>query len=309
MARIPRLLLRSEAATYHVVSRSALQGFVLGDTEKELLLKLLQRLAAVYFAEVFGFCLMGNHFHLLVRMSPGDALPDDEIRRRFLLYYGPDTDRILADGQIPFYRQKWASLSEFVKELKQTFSRLYNKSQGRKGFFWSERFKSVVVDSGDTLVNCLAYIDLNPVRAGLVKRPEDYRWCSLAYHLQTRNRGGFLSLDFGLKGFAESSDKERLRHYRSYVYRIGSEPSAKGAQIDPKIAAKEEWAKYQLSAADRLLCRTRYFTDSGVIGTQEFVSRCYRLFESHFACRREKRPKPISGLDGVYSLKRLSEPA
>ena len=50
-----------------------------------------------------------------------------------------------------------------------------NKRHNRRGFFWGDRFKSVIVENGDTLINCLAYIDLNPVRAGMVKRPEDYR--------------------------------------------------------------------------------------------------------------------------------------
>jgi hypothetical protein len=52
---------------------------------------------------------------------------------------------------------------------------------------------------------------------------------------------------------------------------------------------------------------TPYFTDSGVIGSKEFVARCYRLFEGHFTCRHAKRPRGIAGLDGVFSLKRLSE--
>jgi len=46
-------------------------------------------------------------------------------------------------------------------------------------------------------MNCLAYIDLNPLRAGIVSRPEDYRWNSLGYHVQTNNRDNFLSTDFG----------------------------------------------------------------------------------------------------------------
>ena len=58
----------------------------------------------------------------------------------------------------------------------------------KKGYFGGDRFKSVIVDKGETLVNCLAYIDLNPLRAGLVDRPEDYRWNSLGYHLQTHNK-------------------------------------------------------------------------------------------------------------------------
>jgi len=49
------------------------------------------------------------------------------------------------------------------------------------------------------------------------------------------------------------------------------------------------------------------FTDSGIIGTKEFVSRVYQGFKGHFSSRHEKRPKPIQGLNGIYSLKRLSE--
>ena len=94
------------------------------------------------------------------------------------------------------------------------------------------------------MINCLAYIDLNPLRAGLVERPEDYRWNSLGYHLQTGNKDNFLSLDFGLIEF-------------------------------------------------------------GVL--KDFVSINYQRFKHIFMSKREKIPKAVTGLDGVYSLKRLSE--
>ena len=73
----------------------------------------------------------------------------------------------------------------------------------------------------ETLINCLAYIDLNPLRAGIVSRPEDYRWNSLGYHVQTNNQDNFLSTDFGLKEFKVKSEKERIRRYRRYVYEAG----------------------------------------------------------------------------------------
>jgi REP element-mobilizing transposase RayT len=101
MARIPRLTVDGEPAVYHVISRTALDGFVLGDMEKDYLLTLIQHLSAVYFTEVLGFCLMGNHFHLLVRMHPETAFSDDEIRKRFQHYYSVDRHRQLMDGQIP----------------------------------------------------------------------------------------------------------------------------------------------------------------------------------------------------------------
>jgi REP element-mobilizing transposase RayT len=265
--------------------------------EKDFLLHLIKRLSRVYFAEVLGFCLMGNHFHLLVRMRPGSEFSNAELKRRFRLYYGGDEDMELEEDRIPALRNKWGNLSEFVKEIKQGFSRYYNRRHHRKGFFWSERFKSVIVDNGETLINCLAYIDLNPIRAGIVEKPEEYRWCSLGYHVQTDNRDRFLSTDFGLTEFAVKSAKERLAYYRRFVYEKGG-----------LIREAEDRSKgLELSGMDRFRYRTRYFTDSGIIGTKEFVSRCYQAFKGNFSSRHEKRPRLIQGLDGIYSLKRLSE--
>ncbi len=81
-----------------------------------------------------------------------------------------------------------------MKELKQTFTRFYNRRHDRRGYFWGDRFKSLIVEDGETLINCLAYIDLNPVRAGIVERPEEYRWSSLGYHVQTNNKDNFEKL-------------------------------------------------------------------------------------------------------------------
>lgn len=240
---------------------------------------------------------MGNHFHLLVRMEPEERNSVEEIRRRFAIYYGEDGKRGLTDELIPLFRGKWGNLSEFVKEIKQGFSRFYNKRHGRKGFFWSERFKSVIVDDGETLINCLAYIDLNPVRAGIVTKPEEYRWCSLGYHAQTGNLDLFLSTDFGLREFAVKVAKERLAHYRRFVYE-------KGGLLEEATDLNQ---CLELSNVDRFRYRTRYFTDSGIIGTKEFVSRVYQDFKGYFSSRHEKRPKAVQGLNGIFSLKRLSE--
>jgi hypothetical protein len=125
-------------------------------------------------------------------------------------------------GQIPSLREKLSRLSEFVREIKVGFTRYYNKRHNRRGYFWGDRFKSVIVEKGETLINCLAYIDLNPIRAGIVERPEDYRWNSIGYHVQTKNRDNFLSTDFGLKEFNVKSEKERIRRYRRYVYEAGA---------------------------------------------------------------------------------------
>jgi len=297
MARIARMKVKGEPAVYHVISRSTLQGFVLGDREKDFLMGVIMRLSGFYFAEVLGLCLMGNHFHLLVRMHPESSYSDEEIRERYDRRYGEEKGASLDDDQMRELGKKMADLSDYVKEIKQDFSRYYNKLHRKKGYFWSERFKSVIVENGETLINCLAYIDLNPIRAGLVKRPEDYRWCSLGYHAQTRNRGGFLSLDFGLREFGIKTGKERLRYFRRFVYEKGG---LEGLE-------RERKRDFEVGKAERFLLRTRYFTDSGIIGSKTYVSKLYLTFKDYFAAKREKLPKQITGLEGVYSLKRLAE--
>jgi putative transposase len=297
MVRIARLKVKGEPAVYHVISRTTLQGFVLGDVAKDHLLALMKRLSEFYFAEVLGFSILGNHFHLLVRMHPESSYSEEDVRERYDRRYGQERAAALDDDQMEELRKKMADLSEYVKEIKQDFSRYYNKVHRKKGYFWSERFKSVIVENGETLINCLAYIDLNPVRAGLVTRPEEYRWCSLGYHVQSRNKGRFLSLDFGLREFGVKSGKERLRHFRRLVYE-------KGGLVGVE---KERRRNFEVGKADRFLLRTRYFTDSGIIGSKAYVSNLYLDFKDCYGAKREKVPKRVTGLEGVYSLKRLAE--
>jgi len=308
MPRISRLIISEEKAVYHVMSRTALDGFPLKDVEKDILLDLIKRFSALYFTEILGFCIMGNHFHLLVKMIPENYFTDEDIQKRFEAFYGDR--RKFAEGQIPYWRQKLSSLSELVREIKVGFARYYNRRHNRRGYFWGDRFKSVIVDKGETLVNCLAYIDLNPLRAGLVDRPEDYRWNSLGYHLQTLNKDHFLSTDFGLKEFKVKSQKERIRRYRRYVYEAGAlnRPDKMQANvIDEKAIAKVRKKEFEINRVDRFRYRTRYFTDSGIIGSKEFVAQNYQRFKHLFYSKHEKKPKPIKGLDGMYSLKRLTE--
>ena len=120
--------------------------------------------------------------------------------------------------------------------------------------------------------------------------------------MQTKNEDSFLSLEFGLLEFGVlefgvKDEKERFKYYRRFVYEKGS---LKGLK-------REKRRDYEIGTVDRFKYRTRYFTDSGVIGTKAFVERMYQEFKHHFTSKREKRPKVIKGLAGVYSLKRLSE--
>jgi REP element-mobilizing transposase RayT len=302
------LITPNQETVYHVISRTVLDGYPFGDEEKNELVKILLKFSKLYFTEVLGFCAMGNHFHLLVRMLPESDFSDDEIKNRYTKFYGDG--RKFAEEKIPGFRLKWASLAELVREIKQTFSRYFNKRHNRRGTLWGERFKSLIVEDGQALINCLAYIDLNPLRANIVKCPEDYRWSSFGYHVQTRNKGKFLSLEFGLKEFDVRNRKERLRRYLRYVYEAAALKRLSGnscIMIDEKIIEKESKTEFKNTKAYKFRYRTRYFSDSGIIGSKAFVSRKYEQFKDLFHSKHEKKPKPIKGLDGIYSLKRLSE--
>ena len=102
-------------------------------------------------------------------------------------------------------------------------------------------------------------------------------------------------------------DNERLRRYRRFLYETGAMNKGKGVQIDSNVVEKERKNNFELTRARRFSYRTRYFTDSGIIGGKAFVSSTYRKVKEAFQAKRDKIPKPVSGLGGIYSLKRLME--
>lgn len=306
MPRTSRMLIPDEKTVYHVISRSTLVGLPIGDLEKDTLVGLIQQFSRIYFTEVVGYSVMGSHFHLLTRMLPENKFSDNDIRKRYKAFWGDDKD--FSDEWIPGLRKKWSSLSEFVKDIKQNFTRYYNKKHNHKGTFWTERFKSIIIENGETLINCLAYIDLNAVRAGIVDIPEDYRCCSLGYHAQTGNDNDFLSLDFGLMEFGELDADERFRRYRRYVYETGAvNKPGKSKVIDEKIIAKERKNNFEISRYRKFKFRTRYFTESWIMGSKDYVATNYQRFKDMFHTKKEKIPNPIEGFKGIYSLKKLTE--
>ncbi len=302
MPRGPRLLLEDRPTVYHVISRTALPGFPMGAVEKDYLLSCIKHYAAIFFVEVMGFSLMGNHFHLLVRMDVAENIQLEDVIERYKQLFGADA--ILSDQRLDVLRQEWCSLSKFISSVKQRFSRYYNKKHGRKGYFWGDRFKSVIVEDGRTLINCLAYVDCNPVRAGLTKRPEDYRWCSLGYHLQTYNKDDLLSLDFGLADWDIDDVRERLRLYREFLYENAA-LERNGGKLPQHMLERARENNFEYTTVERLMLRSRYFTESVILGSLRFVEETGQrlgllVWQSHY-------PIKVSGLDTTYAFRMLRE--
>ncbi|MDD2219480.1 MAG: hypothetical protein PHS63_05265, partial [Desulfoplanes sp.] len=191
------------------------------------------------------------------------------------------------------------------KDIKQGFTRHYNQQHNRDGFFWGGRFKSLIVQDGRSLINLLAYVDLNPVRAGIVKRPEEYRWCSLGYHVLTDNRDNVLSLNFGMREWGEGNPSEMLQKYRQFLYETGAVDTGKGQPMDAKIVARERKKNFELKRFELFSFRARYFTDAGIMGSKEFVQEVFDQIKHLLRSKNERRFTPVSGIGGVYSMKSL----
>lgn len=197
----PRVFTHSgtQAGVYHLVSRIVDRQFLFGDAEKEAFGRMMRAFAAFHQVEILTYCLMSNHFHLLVRVPhrpAGFDLPLGEVLARWQDAVGDAWNRGLtrqfaawqengSEAAVEEWRQRMVgrmfSLTEFMKALKQRYTQWYNRRSGRRGTLWEGRYKSVIVeDEASALRTMATYIDLNPVRAGIVSDPGDYRWSGYA---------------------------------------------------------------------------------------------------------------------------------
>ena len=189
----------SQSGVFHVISRIVDRRMVLGEAEKEAFVGMMRAFEALHQVQVLTFCIMSNHFHILVRVPerPAGFAPDTAtVQQLWAAAVGKEWHATVS-GQHDIYRgngseaaiEAWReaivarmfSLSEFMKALKQRFTQWYNRRAGRRGTLWESRYTSVIVEDAERALRTMAtYIDLNPVRAGMVSDPADYRWCGYA---------------------------------------------------------------------------------------------------------------------------------
>jgi hypothetical protein len=175
---------------YHCITRCVRRAFLLGEgpeNRKDWIEHRLQELAEIFAVSVGGFSVMDNHLHVLVRLDPDTASgwSDEEVVRRWGRLFPPrDKSRQplpvsqawvewrLQDAQwVANARERLQSLSWFMKCLKEPLARLANRQDQTRGAFFEQRFKSVAILDEESLATC-AYIDLNPVAAGIALLPE-----------------------------------------------------------------------------------------------------------------------------------------
>ena len=301
MGRLRRLKVIGEDAYYHLISRTVGGEFYIGDIEKEKLLKIIKTFSRLYFVKVIGFCIMDNHFHLIVKSETNDKYSDVEIVRRVRRYYR-DNKKILTSFDISCYRKKLEDISDYMKSIKVSFTRWYNRINERKGYLWGDRFKSVLIESGESLLNTLAYVDLNPIRAGVVSVPEDYRWSSIGYRFGNRDREGFLTFE----GVFESDDKNAFNYYRELVYKAGGIEKENAGNIDIEVIKKEIARDFNIPKNELYLKKVRYFSDGLVIGSKSFIREAYSTFSGEIIKKKERKAHKTGLGDNIFSIRCLS---
>ena len=308
-------------AVYHCLSRAVAGDWLFDDQAKEVLRRQFWQGADYCGLEILTYVILSNHFHVLVRVPQKTVVTDAELLRRYQVLYPRPTryqaarlevikQQLAVDGS---EAQRWrrrqlaqmGDISPFMKLVKQRFSVWFNRNHGRIGTLWTERFKSVLLESEDWVLSTVAaYIDLNAVRAGLVEDPKDYRFCGYAEAV-----AGSESARTGLRAIVRGPDWGAVQAaYRQVLFGTGAEPREHKAAIPTEALTRVVAEGGRLPLATVLRCRIRYFSDGAVLGSQTFVAGQLAAYRARTG-RRERTGvrllPPVTDWGGMATLRGL----
>ena len=320
---------------YHCVTRVVDRRLAFGQAEKEQFRTYLRMYENFSGCRVLAYCLMCNHVHILLEVPPmkEGGLTDEELLKRLRAIYPAvvvaEVAKELAEARAKVaaglghevlvtriherFTYRMHDLGEFMKTLLLRFSRWFNTKHERTGALWESRFKSVLVEEGCAAKTMAAYIDLNPVRAGMVTDPAEYRWSSYGEAMGGGPRGDGKKARAGLvraimahKGYEADARHwagKVSREYRMILLEEGVEKLAEivngRGELEVKVLRKgmkkavvdaelEMLERSRDVALGRMLrCRVRYFTDGAVIGSRGFVDEVFRLCRDRFGGQRK----------------------
>jgi REP element-mobilizing transposase RayT len=321
---------------YHCISRVVERRYAFGMEEKEKFRMFMRIYENFSGCRVLSYCLMSNHVHLLVEVppKPEDGISDDVFLNRLSALY---SEVFVADvaSQIHEARHEGGlkdgnparveeikggfthrmhDLSQFMKGLMQRFTQWFNGRHKRKGRLWEDRFKSVIVESGTAARMVAAYIDLNPVRAGIVEDPAEYRWSSYGEAVGGGPRGNGKKAREGLvrammsdrdAGFDATMWKQASRQYRSLMgIALERKPSnakrvVQSEQVEANMdqgSENREKALGEMGMTKILRTRVRYFTDGAVIGSKSFVNDAFDEARERFSEKRKDGARKMRGV-------------
>jgi REP element-mobilizing transposase RayT len=333
---------------YHCITRVVDRRFAFGQDEKEKFRTFMRLYENFSGCRVLAYCLMSNHVHILLEVPPmpEGGFSDEDLLRRLRALYSQavvaevaeklaEARRAVAEGMMKEstvaeiharYTYRMHNLSEFMKGLLQRFTQWFNRTQQRTGNLWEDAFKSVLVEDGVAARAMAAYIDLNPVRAGMVEDPAEYRWSSYGEAIGGGPRGDGKKARAGLvrallahqgaEADAQHWAGKVSRNYRLLLLEKGEEKVAAAVDEDGAAGVKvvRKGIKPATAAAERerllrgqdvalgqvIHQRVRYFSDGVIIGSRGFVNEAFALMRERFGPKRK---------DGARKLRGAASPA
>lgn len=203
------LVCLADTPYYHVTARCVRRAFLCGvdrfsgrsyEHRRSWIEDRIRALSSIFCIEICAYAVMSNHYHVVVRLDPEgtSAWTDDEVLSRWTqLFRGPLlVQRYLAGSLlsnaeidtvksiIAVYRQRLGCLSWFMKCLNEPIARKANAEDRCTGHFWEARFHSQALRSERALLAAMAYVDLNPIRAGMAESPESSHYTSIQVRLE-----------------------------------------------------------------------------------------------------------------------------
>jgi len=260
----------------HVYNRvSGASGeFPFGDPEKEQFLRRLKKLNEFYVIDVLASQIMGNHYHILVHI-PSEAPSNEEASARYSRFYDGKRTLNPDSPECALLAARLRDISDFVRELQQPFTRWFNRTRPvrRHGSLWGGRFKNTILENGLAVWDCWKYIEMNPVRAGMVDNPADYRFCSFGQWSATgRNPYGKAIREHLMPVFAgllhvKSLKELKIELQKEFAHITAIESEKSPEETETAIATAGEKEPFS-RRTDR---RVRYWVDGLVIGSDIFV--------------------------------------
>ena len=234
---------------YHVVSRCVRRAFLCGDDHasgrsfehrRKWVVERMKYLAKLFSIDICAYAVMSNHFHIVLKVNNNADWSDKRVLMTWAGLFdlpGPCEPYIrgehLSKPQLDFviqkadvYRKRLRSISWFMKCLNEYIARRANIEDNCTGHFWESRFKSQALLDERALLTCMAYVDLNPIRAAMAKTPEQSDYTSIQERIKNKNTRliGFgydeNDLHFSLSGYLDLVDYSGiaiLENKRGYI--------------------------------------------------------------------------------------------
>lgn len=305
MARLPRIKVERASAWYHLYARVAgpVGSFPLDHPAAHYkLLEIIRFYLLGYFCQLAAFCVMGNHYHLVARFEAFRRLSRKELEEKARYFYlKPEQTASWTEAQWRRFNQRLFDVSELMRNIQMAYAKWHNRRFHRRGAFWEGRFKSTLLTDLDAVQECLLYVDLNPLRAGLVERPEEWTRSS-AYLRDLKKDEWLLALS---EIFPEAQPDHVFQEYRARLIYRGAVPTQSGAKAIPdRVIREEEERGFERRGVYRK--RLRYFTDGLVVGSEESI----RDWISHLRRRGKylRRRHPIVHMNGLITSLREQRP-